>query len=105
MKTLTILMILGNGSSIIGVLSNLGTGNAISIILGLLNVILSGGVIFLLGSWMCDDANDEKRKGLVKGLLINVGQTVLQLIVMAIFASQYGAQLLQAARDSANSIC
>ena len=82
MKTLTILMILGNASSICGVVANLGGAGAFPIILGLINIVLSGGVIYLLGSWLCDEGDAEKRKNLVKGLMVNVGQTVLQMIVM-----------------------
>ena len=105
MKTLTILMILGNASAIIQILSGLGSAGAIAIILGLANVVLSGGVIYLLGSWLCDDADAEKRKNLVKGLMINVGQTVLQAIVLAVFASQYQQTIIDTAVASAQATC
>ena len=59
MKTLTILMILGNASAIIQILSGLGSANAIAIILGLGNVVLSGGVIYLLAGWLCNPGEEK----------------------------------------------
>ena len=105
MKTLTILMILGNASAIIQILSGLGSANAIAIILGLGNVVLSGGVIYLLAGWLCDAGDDEKRKNLVKGLLINVAQTCLQALVLAVFASQYQQTIIDAATEAAQASC
>ena len=51
-------------------------------------------MIYLLGSWLFDAGDVDKRKNLVKGLLINVGQTVLQMIVLIWLASQYGTVML-----------
>merc|ERR1712153_127982 len=98
-------MILGNASAIIQILSGLGSAGAIAIVLGLANVVLSGGVIYLLGSWLCDYLDEGKRKNLVKGLLINVGQTVLQAIVLGVFASQYQQTIIDTAVAAAQESC
>ena len=42
---------------------------------------------------------------MVKGLLINVAQTVLQALVLAVFASQYQQTIIDAATDAAQASC
>merc|ERR1711907_859725 len=98
-------MIFGNVCSIGGILKNLGAGNAISILLGVANIIVSGGIIYLLGSWFCDTTSAEKRKNLVKGLFVNIFQSVLNMIVMIWFATQYGQQIIDATTATATAAC
>ena len=92
MKVLTVLMLLTNGSGIVFILSGLANASAFSAIVGLVNVAISGYVIFLLCSWMFgnDSLYDKKviEDHLEKGLMINVFQTLLQCVVMAVFVSQ-----------------
>ena len=92
MKVLTVLMLLTNGSGIVFILSGLANASAFSAIVGLVNVAISGYVIYLLCSWMFGNNNhydkDAIENFLEKGLMINVFQTLLQCVVMAVFVSQ-----------------
>jgi hypothetical protein len=109
MKVLTVLMLLTNGSGIVFILSGLANASAFSAIVGFVNVAISGYVIYLLCSWMFGNSNHYDKESienfLEKGLMINVLQTLLQCVVMAVFVSQNREASAIEAKDVAYQSC
>ena len=107
MTALAVVMILMNASGIMYILNGLANATAFSGILGVGNVLVSGYVIYLLAMWMCGDKEnvDNIEKHLEWGLLVNVAQNTLQIIVMAIFVSQNGEAAAVSVKETTLESC
>ena len=108
MKVLSVLMILMNSSGIVYILGGLENASALSAILGIGNVLVSGYVIWLLGSWLfgASPYKPENIKDTLEwGLTINVAETLLQVIVFAIFVSQNREAFAQNSKTAALESC
>ena len=99
MKSLGLGMVASNALFLIVTIYMMAQGAmpGLAVFLGVVNIVLQLLIIFGVGSWVLDK---EKRQWLIRGLLANIGQALLQTIIMGMNAgaiNEIGVNEAQAA--------